>query len=215
MMTYEKFVADNSLNYKILEMKFKQGKSYREIATILNTSTGTIGQRYRMFSWSLYRCYFQYLKSIGLKVDATDIKNFYESSSHAIAYLEKTYNEELNIFRGGKPPVFLKIIKSLPPYRKLTDRQLLNLEKKIVKARESQTKTFVDIGKELKITPQKARWIYNHYYHKKVIAALDKIKAHTGNDLSYFIFNYSYYPHKRWELLVRDYPDLVQTLIDD
>ena len=47
-MNYEKFVEDNSLNYQILEMKFKQGKSYKEIAGELNKSIITIGQRYRM-----------------------------------------------------------------------------------------------------------------------------------------------------------------------
>lgn len=214
-MSYEKFVEDNGLNYQILEMKFKQGKSYKEIADALNKSIVTIGQRYRMFSWSLYRCYIRYLKSIGLEVNATDISNFYESSSHAVAYLEKTYSEALKLFRGDKPSVFLENVKTLPPYRKLTDRQLLNLEKKIVKARESQDRTFVDIGKELKITGEKARWLYDHYYHKKVIKALDRIEAHTESNFSYYIFDYSNYSHKRWELIIRDYSDLVQDLIDN
>lgn len=214
-MSYEKFVESNSLNYLILEMKFKQGKSYSEIATTLNKSSATIGQRYRMFSWSLYRCYFRYLKSIGMEEDVTDIRNFYESFPHVIAYLEKQYSEELTLYRGGKPPVFFENVKSLPPFRKLSDRQLLNLEKKIVKARESQGKTFVDIGKEYKITWQKARCMYNRYYHKKVMKALDRIEAHTGNDLSFYIFHYSYYSRKRWELIVGNFPDLVQDLIDN
>lgn len=214
-MSYEKFVEDNSLNYQILEMKFKQGKSYSEIAEILNKSIGNVGQRYRMFSWSLYRCYAAYLKSIGIKVDATDISNFYESSSYAVAYLEKTYSESLNLFRGDKSPVFLENVESLPPYRKLTDRQLLNLEKKIVKARESQGRTFVDIGKELKMTREKTRWMYNHYYHKKVMLALERIEAYMGKEVLYFIFNYSNCSRKRWELIVKDYPDLVQDLIDN
>lgn len=214
-MTYEKFIEENSLNYKILEMKFKQGKSHREIATALNKSTNTIGEHYRMFSWSLYLCYFRYLESIGLEVDAMDIEDFYENSVHAVSYLEKTYSEELNSFRGGRPPVFIQNIKSLPPYRKLTDRQVFNLEKKIVKARESQGRTFLDIGKELKITWEKARHMYRNYYHRKVMEALDRIKEQTGNDLSNFIFEYSHYSYKRWELIVRDYFDLVRDLIDD
>ncbi|MCI9274089.1 MAG: hypothetical protein HFE39_09090 [Clostridiales bacterium] len=214
-MNYEKFVEDNSLNYQILEMKFKQGKSYKEIAGELNKSIITIGQRYRMFRWSLYTCYYRYLKSIGLEVDAKDIRNFYQSSSHAVAYLEKTYSEALTLFRGDETPVFLENVKNLPPYRKLTDRQVLNLEKKIVKAREGQGRTFADIGKELKITKEKTRRIYGHYYHKKVMKALDRIEAHTGNEGSYFIFDYSDSSRKRWELIVKDYPDLVQDLIDN
>ncbi|MCI9598883.1 MAG: hypothetical protein HFE75_16730 [Firmicutes bacterium] len=214
-MTYEKFIENNSLDYKILEMKFKQGKSHRDIAIALNKSISTIGEHYRMFSWNLYVCYFRYLTSIGLEVDAMSIRDFYESSSHAVAYLEKTYSEELNLFRGGRPPVFLENVKSLPPYRKLTNRQSMNLEKKIVQARERQGRTFLDLGKELKITPEKAQHMYRSYYHRKVMEALNRIKAQTGKDLSNFIFEYSHYSYKRWELIVRDYSDLVQDLIDD
>lgn len=210
-MTYEKFVEDNSLNYQILEMKLNQGKSYREIANSLNRSIATIGQRYRMFSWSLYRCYFRYLKSIGLAVDASDIINFYEAASKAIAYLEKTYSEPLNAFREGKPPVFLENVKDLIPYRKLTKRQLLNLEKKVVEAREIQSRTFVDIGNELKITWEKARRIYDHYYHKKVLEAIGRIEPNTDTN---YIFAFSYKSRVRWELIARDYPNVVQDLID-
>lgn len=166
------------------------------------------------FLWNLYVCYFRYLTSIGLEVDAIGIRDFYESSSHAVAYLEKTYSEELNLFRGGRPPVFLENVKRLPPYRKLTDRQSMNLEKEIVRARECERRTFLDIGKEFDITWEKARCLYKHHYHRKVMAALDKIKERTGEDLSTYIFEYSPYPYKRWLLIVKDYPNFVQDLID-
>jgi len=76
-MTYEKFVEDNSLNYRILEMKLSQGKSYSEIANNFNRSKSTVRERYQTFSWSLYRCYLQYLESIGINIDSLDIINFY------------------------------------------------------------------------------------------------------------------------------------------
>lgn len=213
-MTYEEFVEKNVLNYKILEMKFKQGKTHSEIAAALNKSTLAIGKYYRAFTWNLYICYFRYLKSIGLKVDAADIKDFYESSPHSVSYLEQIYSEELYAFRKGKPPVLLGIIKNSPSYRKLTDEQVLALEQRIVKARECERRTFLDIGKEFDITWEKARCLYKHHYHRKVMAALDKIKEHTGEDLSTYIFKYSPYPYKRWLLIVKDYPSFVQDLID-
>lgn len=211
-MTYEKFVEDNNLNYQILEMKLNQGKSYREIANSLNRSIATIGQRYRIFSWNLYTCYFRYLNSIGISVDASDIIDFYSATSKAIAYLEKTYSEPLNTFRGDKPPVFLENVKDLIPYRKLTEKQLLNLEKKVVVAREVQRRTFIDIGKELKITGEKARRIYDLYYHKKVLEAIGRIEPNTDTN---YIFDFSNNSRIRWELLARDYPNVVQGLIID
>ena len=210
-MDYEKFIEDNSLNYQILEMKLKQGKSYREIANSLNQNVVTIGQGYRTFSRNLFRCYIRHLKSIGLAVDALDIIDFYEATSKAIAYLEKTYSEPLNAFRGGKPPIFLENVKDLIPYRKLTKRQLRNLEKKVIEARDIQNRTFVDIGKELKITQEKAGRIYDHYYRKKVLEAIGRIDSNT--DINY-IFTYSNKPHVRWELLMKKYPNVVQDLID-
>lgn len=210
-MTYEKFVKYNSLNYQILEMKLKQGKSYSEIANNLKRSIATIGEHYRKFSWNLYECYFRYLKSIGLSIDASDIIDFYETVSIAVAYLETTYSEPLNVFRGGKPPVFLENVKDLIPYRKLTRRELLNLEKKIVEAREIQNKTFVYIGKELKITWEKTRRIYDFYYHKKVLEAISRIGPNTNTD---YIFAFSNNSRVRWDLIKRDYPNFVQDLID-
>lgn len=213
-MSYEKFVEANHMNYQILQMKFEQGKSYKEIARSLNRSIETIKHRYTMFCYSLYRCYYRYLKSIEIDIDANDIRNFYESITYAIAFLEKAYDEELSSFRGGKPPLFLKNIKSLPPYRKLTNRQLKNLEKKILEARENQGRTFVDIGKELKITKEKARWIYERYYHEKVIEVANKIEQETEEDIWEILYDHSYISHKRWELLEKKYPEFTQDLMN-
>lgn len=58
----------------------------------------------------------------------------------------KTYNEPLNLFRHGEPPILLEHFKKFPPYRILTDKQILNLEKKILEARERQKRSFIDIG---------------------------------------------------------------------
>lgn len=210
-MTYEKFVEDNSLNYQILEMRLCQGKSFSEIANIFNRNISTVRQRYQTFSWSLYKCYLWYLKSIGFHIDALDIFDFYENISNAVAYLEKTYSEPLNIFRAGRPPLFLEGVKDFVPYRKLSERQLLNLEKKIVEARENQNRTFVDIGKNLKITSEKTRWIYDYYYHKKVLEAIRRIELNIDTN---YIFAFSNNSRIRWNLITRDFPDLIQDLID-
>lgn len=65
------------------------------------------------------------------------------------------------------------------------------------------------------MTREKTRWMYNHYYHKKVMLALERIEAYMGKEVLYFILNYSNCSRKRWELIVKDYPDLVQDLIDN
>lgn len=213
-MIEEKFIDENSLDYQIVVMRLKEDRSYREIASFFNMSMLSIKQHYRKFCWNLYKCYSQHLKDIGKDIDEIDIRNFYESYSHAIAYLEKTYEEPLSIFRGGHPPIFLEGIKNLPPYKKLTDRQLCNLEKKIVDAREYKGKTFADIGKELKLTTEKVRWMYDHYYHKKVLAAIKKINPDHYFKLSNYIFAYSNYSHKRWEMITQNYPELIQDPLD-
>lgn len=208
--TYEKFIEDNRLKYQILEMKFEKGKSNKEIAASLNKSIGTIIHYYTIFSWNLYRCYYKYLKSIGLEVDTTDILNFYENISYAVAYLEEEYSESLELFRGGKPPNFLGNIKNVPPYRKLTEGQLLDMEKNIVNAREIQGRTYIDIGQELKITREKTRYMYEYYYHRKIKKFLDGLEIHVRRKLYGNIIRYSNYSHITWDMIVREYADFIQ-----
>lgn len=212
-LTYDEFMEKYSLCYEILYLKHNQGKTYQEIANDLNRSKEQIGRKYRLFLFRLYKCYYLHLKSIGIVLDASDILGFYENTAYAAAYLEKTYNEPLNFFRHGKPPVLLGYVKNFPPYRELTNQKILNLEKKVLEAWERQNKTFADIGRDLKITSEKARSTYENHYFKKVRKAIELI---SPDDLCFMehIFNYSNYSHKRWELIVREYADFVQDLIE-
>lgn len=102
----------------------------------------------------------------------------------------------------------------IPPFRKLTDKKILKLEKCILEAREQQKRTFYDIGKEYKLSKEKVRRIYDLYYHKKVIIAYKRIKKTGDSSIDKYVDNYFPPSKTNWEFIVSNYGKLVKDLID-
>lgn len=102
----------------------------------------------------------------------------------------------------------------IPPFRHLTEEDILALEKKIVKARNEQKRTFSAIGKEYDLSKEKTISIYNMHYHKKVLTAFKRIQPTVNFSISNYVFNYSSNYYKRWELILNQYAEFVQDLLD-
>lgn len=213
-MNYEEFIEKYAENRKIVMLKH-QKNTYKAIAKLLNISSQRVRQRYFDFCYKLYRCYCFHLESIQIEIDRSDILTFYNSIQMAIAYLEKTYKESLNVFRQGEPPIMFGYYKTFPTYRRLTDKQLLNLEKRIVDAKINQNKIYGEIGRELKLTNEKVKHIFDFYYHKKIITAIELIEPTVDFCFSDYIYKYSHSPQLRWKRIVEEYTELVQNLIEE
>lgn len=211
-MTYNDFIEKNNESFQIHQM-LKQRKSYNEIASCLGRRVSLVRVKHKTFSYEMYQCYLKYLISIGIQIKAKDIYDFYKNTDYVNAYLEKSYSQELNTFRDGNPPLFLEPTNNLP-YRNLSKEQEKVIPKKIVEARNQQKKTYYNIAKGLKLTTEKTKWMYEIYYHKKIMIALKRL-PHTDNfSLWKSLHNHSTSTYTRWNLIMKEYPDIVHDLID-
>lgn len=213
-MDFEDFMKKHSYGYELFLLRYKDKKTYSEIASSINMGKQSTRDKVRFFSRDLYKLYYRYLKRIGIEIDNIDIDRFYMNDIYAIAYLEREYSLPLHTFRSNVPPLILPYVDKFPSYRKLSDRQLHNLEKKVVDARKNTNKTFKVIGKELRLTGEKAHDIYNHLLHKKIVLAIERIEPTVDFDFESFIYHYSNFKTKTWAYIVNNYFDLVQDLID-
>lgn len=213
-MNVEELIIKQELNYEISLLRNKERKTYKEISTQLKIGVERVRQRNNKFLHDLCHLYVKYLNSKQIEIDYWEIYDFYQTLQYSVAYLEKEYKEYLDSFRHGKPPMIFQSHMDIPPFRELTDKKILELEKSILEAREQQKRTFYDIGKECKLSKEKVRRIYDLYYHKKVIIAYERIKKTGDFSIDKYVYNYFPPAKTKWEFIVSKYGELVKDLID-
>lgn len=205
-MTYKEFIEKHKVSYCIFRLH-KQGKAYKELSQQFNLSVTRLTQRNRTFLYSVAKFYYQQLKQSKLEpLSFCELYDYYANPELLVAYYEKTYKQELDVLRHGESPLLLNSV-DLPKFRKLSEKEILQLEIMIFKAIKNQHKKYRDIAKELKISKEKAQWIYHNYMNKKVIEAIQIIKK-TEPNIENFVYSYSISPIKRWNLIVSKYPDI-------
>lgn len=205
-MTYKEFIEKHKVSYFIFK-QHKIGKAYKELSQQFNLSVTRLTQRNRTFLYSVAKFYYQQLKQSKLEPPTPhELYDFYSKPELLVAYYEKTYKQELDILRHGESPLISNCI-DLPKFRKLSEKEILQFEIIIVKAIKNQHKKYMDIAKELKISKEKAQWIYHKHMNKKVIKAIQIIKK-TEPNIENFVYSYSISPIKRWNLIVSKYPDI-------
>lgn len=213
-MTFEELMKKQELNYQISFLRNKEGKTYKEISTQLKIGVERVRQRNNKFLHDLCHLYVKYLNSKQIDIDYWELYDFYQTLYLSIAYLEKEYKEHLDSFRHGKPPIVFQSHMDIPPFRKLTDKEILELEKCILEAREQQKRTFYDIGKEYELSKEKIRRIYDVYYHKKVNIAFERIMQTGDSFIEKYVYNYFPPAKTKWEFISSKYEELVKDLID-
>lgn len=213
-MDFEKFLMTNKVSYEIVRLRNQQKKTYADISHQLKLSVSRINQKYRKFSFDLLNFYIHYLKSISIVVNKWEIYNFYECADLSVAYLELTYKEYLDLLRQNVPPIFLESCTNFLPYRELTEEDILELEQKILKAKMDKRRSFADMGSQLGLTRKKTKQIYDSYYHKKTLIAFERIRPTVNFSIEDYVYRYTNSTLKRWQLIVNEYAEFVQDLID-
>lgn len=213
-MEYEKLIEKHKAGYEIAYLKYCEGIGYKEIAKKFHCSNCSARERHQKFLYDLLDFYIEGLQDMHIEVNKWDLYDFYQSILLITAYLEKTYATFLRFLRHNHPPVIPENYVDFPPYREITEEKILEYEKYILEAVEQHKRKYADIGQALGLSKEKALNIYNNYYHKKVRTALDKIRPIVGNFIDEYVYNSSYSSYKRWNLLVREYPELMKDFID-
>ena len=170
--------------YEILLLRDRDAETFAAIARRLGMNAARVSAIYYRQKARQNRLYVEHIAAaLGDKSSAPVHKIFrdaydcYQEPGYACAYLEQQYPEILAAYRAGEPGTSPDIIKSLPPFRAKLSKKTIA---RVVQLREEQKASFVAIGKKLRITPAKARQVYEWFYYEQVLAFIKAQQEKAG-----------------------------------
>lgn len=176
----------NERAYEIMLLKDQNGNTFADIAKEFGISVVRARQIYVRQKIKQKNLYINHITSVLGHNDTSQVRkvyeqadNCYQNRTYACAYLEKKYKEILDEYRNGEPGMPKEFIKSIPPLRGELSRKTIN---RIVEMHEVENATFVDIGKELHITPEKAKHSYGKYYSAKTIDVIAEMESRAKSN---------------------------------
>ena len=196
--------------YEIMILRDQYENTFSGIANEYEISTERVKQFYSRIKIKQAHLYINHIVSIlgrekekEIWQDYYDAADFYKNRTCACAYLEKKYKDILNKYRCGEPGMPEKFLKALPPYQENLSPEITEI---IIKMKEKERKTFIEIGKELQLTREKTRALYESFYHKKNMVLIkilqDKVKTKKEkNDIWDFYFKNNWSSKKIYDML--------------
>lgn len=100
------------------------------------------------------------------------------------------------------------------PYREISRDQQRYLENQIVKAKDTDKKTFNKIGESFGLTATKTKVLYENYYHEKIMEAVKIIQPSVDIDLLAYLYSAASRASDRWKIMVGDYGNTIPELLD-
>lgn len=169
---YSKLKADKRA-YDIMLLRDQYNNTFTDIAKDYEISFIRVKQIYKRIKIKQIRLYIRHI-SIALGYEHTseirkvfeDANECYQDFSYACAYLEKKYKKILDAYRAGEPGTPKQFIKNLPPLKRSLSKETIS---RMIEMRETEKATFAAIAKEMDITPEKAKYTYDNFYHQKVL----------------------------------------------
>ncbi len=207
-------------DYEILLLRDLYDKTYTDIAKEFEISPRRVTQVYYRMKRKQIRLYINHLSIVNGHENVRQFMELYRTvyecyrdDTYAVAYLEKKYKASLAEYRAGEPGMPQQFIKSMPPFKPDFGEKLI---KRVIEMREVEKKSYVEIGKELRITRSKAHDEYEMFYHKKVMAYIDTLQAQTNSlsEKDFFLDHYfrsNVTSKNRYELILWEHPELLGT----
>ena len=205
-------LKDDKRAYEIMLLRDRSDSSFTDIAKAFSLSPPRIRQLYNRLKIKQTRLY---INRISLALGHDDISQVtkvyeqayecYQDRSYACAYLEKKYRSILTEYRDGEPGMPAKFLKSLPPLKtEFTEQET----KRIIEMREAKKASFVEIAKELRITREKSKHIYDWHYHRQAVALVKALTSQVESpqermDIWDYYFRNNFTPKKRYEMLIK------------
>lgn len=178
---YSTFTQDQR-KYEIVMLRDHCGQKLSAIARKYGISPSRVKQLYNRAKCRQARLYIRHI-SVVLGHRSTEeldevfnaAYKCYRGISYICAYLEKTYPDILEAYRAGEPGMPQSFLDNLPPLVEALSPETVS---RIVEMREAEKTAFREIGEALHITPEKARWEYDHFYYQLTEEYVDaKIRA--------------------------------------
>jgi hypothetical protein len=166
--------------YAVMLLRDQGGKTFTAIAKMYGVSVARIIQQYHGIKAQQIKLYVNHLAAVlgrergsQIKKTVNDAKDFYQDSAYTCAYLEKEYRDILAAYRNGEPGMSERFLKELPPLRPKLSKKTIA---RVVEMRDTQKAPYTVIAKELRITPIKAKHIYEQFYHIQVVALIEELQ---------------------------------------
>ena len=215
-----KNIMDTGRKYDVWVLRDVYGNTFPDIAREYGVSVGTILSNYNKILWLKARYYVNHLSIVhGYENSAyfrkiwSNAYECYASGKYVVAYFEKEYAEILSEYRNGEPGMPVQLLQNLPPLRNEFSKHTIS---SVIRLRETNGMTYAAIGKRLRMTKEKAEDLYSHYYHTLYYELSDKIMEITGDknlrDKYDDVFHVGY-AKKKYDCLVKDYPELCENLL--
>lgn len=205
-------LKENKCAYEIMLLRDQYDNFYVDIAKEFEISTNRVIQLYHKTKIKQLRLYARHLAIVNGHEDTSAFKymplyDCYGDLKYVSAYLEKEYTEILKEYRAGEPGHSAEFLAELlPPILEVSD----DMTRQVVDLRENEKKTFIEIGRVMKMTKEQARNTYQRFYHKKWLAACDTVKETYNKDNFRNYYNEYRMAKKRLESLMQDYPELFE-----
>lgn len=191
-------LKENERDYEIMLLHDQHDNSYTDIAKEFKISISRVAQLYYKTKLKQLRLYARHLAIVHGHNDTSAFQRMplydcYRDYKYISAYWEKEYAEILKEYRAGEPGHSAEFLAELPPSIKEVSDDMIQ---RVRNLREDENKTFIEIGREMKMTKEKVRDIY-----------------YGGNDDWDNLKNY-YNEYrtakKRFEGITKDYPKLLE-----
>lgn len=171
--------------YEILLLRDQEDRTFREIGKEHEISPIRARQIYSRIKIRQISLYIRHI-SIALGHENTaQVRKIFETASecyqdfpYACAYLEKEYKDILDAYRAGEPGMSERSIQKLPPLRRRLSQKMIS---RIVEMRETERATYAVIAEEMRITPEKARHVYDGFYHQKVLKHVKALQENAAS----------------------------------
>lgn len=215
-----KNIMDNGRKYDVWVLHDVYDTTFPDIARKYGVSVGTIRSNYSKILWFKIRYYVNHLSIVHGYENSVYFRKIwcsafecYASEKYVVTYFEKEYADILSEYRNGEPGMPVHLLRDLPPLRNEFSKHTIS---RVIILRETNGMTFAAIGKRLRMTKEKAKNLYNHYYHVLYYELSEKIMEVTGDKNLCDKYSKAFhigYAKKKYDCLVNDYPELCQSLL--
>lgn len=217
-----KNIMNTGRKYDVWVLRDVYGNTFPDIAKEYGVSVGTIVDNYYKILRLKARYYVNHLSIVHGYENSAYFREIwrsayecYYSEKYVVAYFEKEYADILSEYRNGEPGMPERLLRDLPPLRNEFSKHTIS---SVIRLRETNGMTYAAIGKRLRMTKEKAEHLYNHFYHNLYYELSEKIMEVTGDKNlrdKYSKFFHVGYAKKKYDSLVKDYPELCKKLLKD
>lgn len=166
--------------YEIMLLRDQHNNTFADIAEEYTISVARAKQVYDRIKLKQIHLYINHIAfTLGHENDLLVSEAFYSAFEcywempYVCAYFEKKYKTILTEYRAGEPGLPSQFIKNMPPFKSKPSKKTVA---RVIEMREVEKASYIEIGKELKMTQAKAKHTYEWFYHQQAMVIIKSLQ---------------------------------------